>query len=91
LKLAPKLAVGDGALGFWGALAEVFPDPREQRCWVHKSTNVLNYLPKAAQPKAKSMLHEIWMAQTRVKELQQRFYSFHILDTRGHGFKQRSR
>ena len=67
LKLAPKLAVGDGALGFWGALAEVFPETRQQRCWVHKSVNVLNYLPKAAQPKAKSMLHEIWMAETRAQ------------------------
>jgi putative transposase len=65
VKLGPKLAVGDGALGFWGALDEVFPETRHQRCWVHKSANVLNYLPKAAQPKAKSMLHEIWMAETR--------------------------
>lgn len=62
---APKLGVGDGALGFWGALEEIFPETRHQRCWVHKSANVLNYLPKAAQPKAKSMLHEIWMAETR--------------------------
>ena len=62
---APKLGVGDGALGFWGGLEEVFPETRHQRCWVHKSANVLNYLPKAAQPKAKSMLHEIWMAETR--------------------------
>jgi transposase-like protein len=65
VKLAPKLAVGDGALGFWGALEEVFPETRHQRCWMHKTGNVLNYLPKAAQPKAKSMLHEIWMAETR--------------------------
>jgi len=62
---APKLGVGDGALGFWGGLEEVFPETRQQRCWVHKSANVLNYLPKSAQPKAKSMLHEIWMAETR--------------------------
>ncbi len=62
---APKLGVGDGALGFWGGLEEVFPETRHQRCWVHKSANVLNYLPKAAQPRAKSMLHEIWMAETR--------------------------
>jgi len=65
VKLAPKLGVGDGSLGFWGALEEVFPETRHQRCWMHKTMNVLNYLPKAAQPKAKSMLHEIWMAETR--------------------------
>lgn len=62
---APKLAVGDGALGFWAALEETFPQTRAQRCWFHKSGNVLNYLPRSLQPKAKSMLHEIWMAPTR--------------------------
>jgi transposase-like protein len=61
----PKLAVGDGALGFWKALAEVFPTTKEQRCWVHKTANILNKLPKAKQPKAKSLIHEIWMADTR--------------------------
>ncbi len=65
LKLAPKLAVGDGALGFWAALEEQFPETRPQRCWVHKTANVLNYLPKSLQPKAKSMLHEIWMSESR--------------------------
>ena len=65
LKIPPKLAVGDGALGFWAALGEQFPETRDQRCWVHKTANVLNYLPKSAQPKAKSMLHEIWMAENR--------------------------
>ncbi len=65
LKIPPKLAVGDGALGFWAALAELFPETRDQRCWFHKTGNVLNYLPKSVQPKAKSMLHEIWMAETR--------------------------
>jgi putative transposase len=65
LKIPPKLAVGDGALGFWAALSEVFPETRDQRCWVHKSANVLNYLPKSLQAKAKSMLHEIWMAESR--------------------------
>ncbi|MGH8528468.1 MAG: IS256 family transposase [Nevskiales bacterium] len=65
LAAPPKLAVGDGALGFWAALDEVYPATRPQRCWVHKSANVLNYLPRSAQPKAKSMLHEIWMAETR--------------------------
>jgi transposase-like protein len=67
LKLPPKLAVGDGALGFWGALEEVFPQTGHQRCWMHKTGNVLNYLPKSVQAKAKSMLHEIWMAETRAQ------------------------
>jgi putative transposase len=58
--------VGDGALGFWKALRKVFPQTREQRCWVHKTANVLNYLPRSAQPEAKRRLHEIWMAETRV-------------------------
>jgi len=62
---APKLAAGDGALGFWAALRKVFPQTREQRCWVHKTANVLNKMPKSVQPKAKSDLHEIWMAETR--------------------------
>lgn len=65
LTIDPKLAVGDGALGFWKALAEVFPTTKEQRCWVHKTANVLDKLPKTKQPKAKSMIHEIWMAETR--------------------------
>jgi len=65
LKIPPKLAVGDGALGFWVVLEEMFPETRDQRCWVHKSANVLNYLPKSVQAKAKSMLHEIWMAESR--------------------------
>ena len=60
-----KLAVGDGALGFWAALSEVFPTTRTQRCWMHKTGNVLNYLPKSGQAKAKQGLHEIWMAETR--------------------------
>ena len=62
---APKLAVGDGALGFWAALRKVFGQTREQRCWVHKTANVLNELPKGKQGKAKKMLHDIWMAETR--------------------------
>ena len=65
LKIPPKLAVGDGALGFWAGLSEVFPETRDQRCWVHKTANVLNYLPRSVQAKAKSMLHEIWMAESR--------------------------
>ena len=61
----PKLAIGDGALGFWKALPQVFGETRAQRCWVHKTANVLNKLPKHLQPRAKSDLHQIWMADTR--------------------------
>jgi transposase-like protein len=61
----PKLAVGDGALGFWAALREVYPTTKEQRCWVHKTANVLNKMPKALQAKAKSDLHQIWLSETR--------------------------
>ena len=65
LKIDPKLAIGDGALGFWKALPQVFGSTREQRCWVHKTANVLNKLPKHMQAKAKSDLQQIWMAETR--------------------------
>lgn len=65
LAIEPKLAIGDGALGFWAALREVFPTTREQRCWVHKTANVLNKMPRSVQPKAKADLHEIWQAETR--------------------------
>jgi transposase-like protein len=65
LKMPPKLAVGDGGLGFWAALRKVFPNTREQRCWVHKTANVLNYLPKKHQKQAKGMLHDIWMASAK--------------------------
>jgi transposase-like protein len=65
LTIAPRLATGDGSLGFWRAMSKVFPSTRQQRCWVHKTCNVLDKLPKGEQPGAKSMLHEIWMAATR--------------------------
>lgn len=65
LTTAPAVATGDGALGFWAALAKVFPSTRPQRCWVHKTANVLNKLPKSVQPKATQALHAIWMAETR--------------------------
>lgn len=65
LEIAPQLAIGDGALGFWAALAEVFPSTRSQRCWVHKTANVLDKLPKSVQPEAKSALHEISQAPDR--------------------------
>ncbi len=61
----PKLAIGDGAMGFWAALEEVYPETRQQRCWMHKTMNVLNCLPKSAQPKAKQALHNIWQAETQ--------------------------
>ena len=72
---APKLAVGDGALGFWAALEAVFPDTSHQRCWVHKTANVLNQLPKSLHPNAKKSLHEIWQAPER-KEAEQAFDRF---------------
>jgi putative transposase len=65
LAAAPELAVADGALGFWKALGEVWPATREQRCWVHKTANVLNKLPKSLHSKAKRALQEIWMAETK--------------------------
>ena len=61
----PQLAVGDGAMGFWAALEEVYPRTRQQRCWMHKTGNVLNCLPKSLQPKAKQALHQVWQAATR--------------------------
>ena len=65
MTLAPRLAVGDGALGFWKALRQVFPTTKEQRCWVHKTANVLDKLPKGQLPKAKALLHDIWQAETK--------------------------
>ena len=75
LTMPPKLAVGDGALGFWAALAKVWPTTKEQRCWVHKTANVLDKLPKNKQAAAKAKLHQIWMAETR-KEAQAAFDAF---------------
>jgi transposase-like protein len=63
---APELAVGDGAMGFWSALDEIYPSSRHQRCWMHKTMNVLNCLPKSVQAKAKQSLHDIWQAPTRI-------------------------
>ncbi len=71
----PQLAIGDGALGFWKALRQVYGQTRWQRCWVHKTANVLNKLPKGIQPQAKQRLHEIWMAATR-QEAEQAFDYF---------------
>jgi len=63
---SPQVAIGDGAMGFWAALEEIYPETRQQRCWMHKTMNVLNYLPKSTQGKAKQALHDIWQAETRV-------------------------
>lgn len=65
LEVPPELAVGDGALGFWAALRKVFPKTREQRCWVHKTANILNDVPKAVQPRMKTVIHGIWGAETK--------------------------
>jgi len=62
---APMVAVGDGALGFWSALGDVFPETREQRCWVHKTANILDVLPKRLHRTAKAAIHEIYLAETR--------------------------
>jgi putative transposase len=75
LKKAPKLAVGDGALGFWKALEKVYGHTRWQRCWVHKTANVLNKLPKSLQAKAKDKLHQIWMAPDK-EEAERHFDDF---------------
>ena len=65
LAIGPELSVADGALGFWQAVEEVWPKARGQRCWVHKTANILNKLPKSLQSKAKRSLQEIWMAETK--------------------------
>jgi transposase-like protein len=75
LKTTPKLAVGDGALGFWNALEKVYGHTRWQRCWVHKTANVLNKLPKSLQAKAKDKLHQIWMASDK-EEAERQFDDF---------------
>ena len=69
LAFAPKLAIGDGSLGFWAALGEVFGQTKRQRCWVHKTANILDKMPKSIQPKAKSMIHEMYMAATKESAL----------------------
>jgi putative transposase len=75
LAAPPRLAVAAGALGFWKAVGELWPTTTEQRCWVHKTANVLNKLPKSQQPKAKRVLQDIWMAATR-KEADKAFDTF---------------
>jgi len=75
LEIGPQLAVGDGALGFWKALTKVYGHSRQQRCWVHKTANVLNKLPKSLQSKAKAKLHQIWQAPDK-DEAQRHFDDF---------------
>ena len=75
LEIEPSLAIGDGALGFWKAMRQVWDTTREQRCWVHKTANVLDKLPKGSQPKAKRMLHDIYQAESR-KEAEKAFDRF---------------
>jgi len=83
LQQAPHLAVGDGALGFWAALREEFPATREQRCWVHKTANVLDKMPKSVQPDAKKLIHEMYLSPTlkdakaALVEFRQRFGAKH--------------
>jgi putative transposase len=69
LSLGPRLAIGDGALGFWAALQEVYPDAKEQRCWAHKTANILDKMPKSVQPKAKEKIHDICLAPTKAQAL----------------------
>ncbi len=65
LEIEPSLAIGDGALGFWKAMRQVWDTTKEQRCWVHKTSNVLDKMPRGSQPKAKRMLHDIYLAETK--------------------------
>ena len=67
LVIAPKLAIGDGSLGFWKALPQVFPETKSQRCWQHKTLNILNNFPAALRGKVLNSLHQIWMAETKVQ------------------------
>jgi putative transposase len=67
LAIEPKLAIRDGALGFWKRVTKVFPATKEQRWWVHKAASVLDKLPKAKQAKVKNMIHEIWMSETKAE------------------------
>jgi len=75
LEVGPKVAVGDGALGFWSAISEEFPETDHQRCWVHKTCNILDKMPKSIQSRAKNDIHEIWMSETK-KDAEKAFKSF---------------
>jgi transposase-like protein len=80
LEFSPQLTIGDGALGFWAAIEKVFPEAKHQRCWVHKTANILDKLPKSLQAKAKKAIHEIWMAETK-KDAERAFD--HFIETYG--------
>jgi transposase-like protein len=69
LSEGPRLAIGDGSLGFWAAIREVYPETKEQRCWVHKTANILDNMPKSVQPRAKEKIHDIYMAPTKEQAL----------------------
>jgi putative transposase len=69
LSKGPRLAIGDGALGFWAAIRETYPEAQEQRCWVHKTANILDKMPKSVQSKAKEKIHDIYLAPTRQQAL----------------------
>ncbi|MFH1416234.1 MAG: transposase, partial [Elusimicrobiota bacterium] len=75
LNVGPKLAIGDGALGFWSALRKEFPETREQRCWVHLTANVLDKMPKSVQKNAKQMIYDIYLAPTK-EEAEKAFKAF---------------
>ena len=75
LDKGPELSIGDGALGFWAALEEIYPECKRQRCWVHKTANILDKLPKSVQPNAKSMLHEMYLAPT-VEDAEKAYETF---------------
>lgn len=75
LVIGPKLSIGDGAMGFWHALSKIYPSCEHQRCWVHKTANILNKVPTSLQGKVKQSLHEIWMAETK-KEAEKAFDYF---------------
>lgn len=69
MNVTPSLAIGDGALGFWSAIEEEFPKCRQQRCWVHKTANILDKMPKSVQPNAKRMIHEMYLSPTKAAAL----------------------
>lgn len=79
LTVVPRLAIGDGALGFWAALEEEMPRCRHQRCWVHKTANILDKLPKSVQTNAKTLIHEMYMSPTKEQGLRslERFFHFY--------------
>jgi len=82
LALPPRLATGDGSLGFWGALSEVFPETKRQRCWVHKTANILDKMPKSIRSKAKSMIYEMYMAATKEDALKAYDYFIKVFESK---------